>query len=215
MLKEGRNKIIIILSIIVGVLLGIKLILPKEIPLKLIESSPSSNQENIEINSTLKFTFNLAINSGELTILTNPNFEYSSINYNENIVEVKPVNPLEYEIEYSIEIKSNKYKDFYEVIKFKTEKKEVPPYTQEQQKEFYKQLEEETYKKYPLFDYLPHKTDNYMIDYYSSDPLILGVFLKTDAPEIRKEVLDWIRSKEEKPGTHQVKWILKPELFGL
>lgn len=208
MLKEGRSRIIIILSVVAGILLGIKLILPEEKKLELIESSPSNNQEGVKIFSTLKFAFNLTTSSEELIILTNPDFGYSSDNFDKNTIEIKPENPLEFETEYSIVIKNNKYKDFYEVVKFKTENGEIPAYTQEQQKEFYEQLERQTYKDYPLFDFIPYQTDNFTVGY--SRPLILSITLKKDTAEIRQEVLTWIRSKGVDPATHKIEWKYQP-----
>ncbi|PIS14872.1 hypothetical protein COT64_00295 [Candidatus Shapirobacteria bacterium CG09_land_8_20_14_0_10_39_12] len=72
-------------------------------------------------------------------------------------------------------------------------------------KEFYKKLEQDTYKGFPLFDYLPYETDNWKITYIKS--LQLEVTLKKDTPAIRQEVLDWIKSKGVDPVTHTIEWI--------
>lgn len=69
---------------------------------------------------------------------------------------------------------------------------------------FDKKVAEDLNKYYPLFNYLPHKTDNYLIGY--SDSLTLIVVLKQDTPEIRQEVLDWISSKGVDPNTHKIIW---------
>lgn len=60
---------------------------------------------------------------------------------------------------------------------------------------------------YPLFDYIPFKTENWSINYLK--PLEFLVTLKTDTPEIRQEVLDWIESKGVDPKTHKIEWKIK------
>lgn len=70
--------------------------------------------------------------------------------------------------------------------------------------EFYKKLDEETYRDFPLFDHTPYQTDNWKITYVKS--LQLVVTLKKDTPDIRQEVLDWIVSKGVDPKTHKIIW---------
>lgn len=72
--------------------------------------------------------------------------------------------------------------------------------------EFYKKLGQDTYKGFPLFDYLPYETDNWKITYIKS--LQLEVTLKKDTPAVRQEVLDWIKSKGVEPSSHTIEWEL-------
>lgn len=69
---------------------------------------------------------------------------------------------------------------------------------------FYESVRPEILKNYPLFDFIPYKTNDYKIDYLR--PLVLEVTLKKDTPKIRQEVLDWISSKEVDPKTHKIIW---------
>jgi len=55
---------------------------------------------------------------------------------------------------------------------------------------------------YPLFDYVPFETENWSVDYLK--PLEIQVMLKSDTPEMRQEVLDWIESKGVNPQTHKI-----------
>ncbi len=71
-------------------------------------------------------------------------------------------------------------------------------------REFYKKLDEETYRSYPLFDYIPYKTDDFSLDYIK--PLVLEIKLRKDTPEIRQEAYDWILSKGVDPKTHKIIW---------
>lgn len=71
-------------------------------------------------------------------------------------------------------------------------------------REFYKKLDEETYRSYPLFDYIPYKTDNFSLDYLK--PLVLEIKMRKDTPEIRQEAYDWILSKGVDPKTHTIIW---------
>ena len=57
---------------------------------------------------------------------------------------------------------------------------------------------------YPLFSFIPFKTDSWSIDYLG--PLKLKVILTKDTKEIRQEVLDWISSKGVDPATHKIEW---------
>lgn len=66
------------------------------------------------------------------------------------------------------------------------------------------QIRKEIQQDYPLFQYIPYKTQNWQIDYLK--PLILEVILKADSPAIRQEVLDWITSKKVDPATHKIIW---------
>lgn len=69
---------------------------------------------------------------------------------------------------------------------------------------FYENIRPEILNNYPLFDYLPYKTDNFIVGYSST--LTLKITLKKDTPEIRQEVLDWISSKGVGPNTHKIIW---------
>lgn len=69
---------------------------------------------------------------------------------------------------------------------------------------FYEKIRPEILKNYPLFDYLPYKTENYTVGYTST--LTLKITLIKDTPEIRQEVLDWISSKGVDPNTHKIIW---------
>lgn len=66
------------------------------------------------------------------------------------------------------------------------------------------QIRKEINQDYPLFQYIPYKSTNWQIDYLK--PLVLEVKVKKDTPEIRQEVLNWIKSKNIDPSTHQINW---------
>lgn len=208
MFKDRRIKLLIFLSLIAGVLLGIKLIIPKETKPELIDTSPKNNQEQVKVISSLIFTFNQSVNSENFNILVFPNFEYSLTNKDDYSLEIKPV-LLEYDTSYQVELKNNKFESFYSVLKFKTEKApEALEYNKEEIREFYEQLEKQIYTDYPLFDYIPYYGEKFSVDYLK--PLVLEVILKTDTPETRQEVLNWIKDKKVDPSTHKIEWKVKP-----
>jgi len=62
--------------------------------------------------------------------------------------------------------------------------------------------------RFPLIESLPYKTDRFIVDYQA--PLFLKVEIKiaTQTAEIKKEVLDWIKSKGVDPETHQINWLI-------
>lgn len=208
MFKDGRIKLFIFLSLIAGVLLGIKLIIPKEIKPELVDTLPKHNQEQVEVSSVLIFIFSQPVNPEDFNISVFPNFTYSISNKEDYSLEIKPV-LLEYDTSYQVELKNSKFENFYAVLKFKTEKTSGSlEYNKEEIRESYEELEKQTYRDYPLFDFIPYYGENYSIDYLK--PLVLEVIVKKDTAEIRQEVLDWIRSKGVEPATHQIEWKVKP-----
>jgi hypothetical protein len=208
MFKDKRVKLLIFLSLMAGVLLGIKLIIPKEITPELIETSPKDNQGQIKVTSSLIFSFNQPVKPENFNILAFPNFKYSITNKDDYSLEIKPI-LLEYDTSYQVELKNNKFESFYVILKFKTEKiPEVLEYNKEEVREFYEQLEKQTYTDYPLFDYIPYYGEKFSVDYLK--PLVLEVILKADTPEIRQEVLNWIKNKKVDPGSHKIEWKVKP-----
>lgn len=72
---------------------------------------------------------------------------------------------------------------------------------------FFKDIQQKISENYPLFKDIPYKTDNWSIDYLK--PLTLGVILKTDSPQTRQEVLNWITAKGVDPKTHTIEWRVK------
>lgn len=72
---------------------------------------------------------------------------------------------------------------------------------------FYENTRPKILENYPLFDYIPYKTANFSIDYLK--PLVLEVILKKDTPEIRDEVINWIKSKGVNPKNHEIIWKTK------
>ena len=67
-------------------------------------------------------------------------------------------------------------------------------------------MERFTYTAAPLFDDTPHSTDQWTA-YYASD-LTLQVIMVEDTPQLRHEVMDWIRSKNviRRPISFFGKW---------
>ncbi|PJE69095.1 hypothetical protein COU96_01625 [Candidatus Shapirobacteria bacterium CG10_big_fil_rev_8_21_14_0_10_38_14] len=59
-------------------------------------------------------------------------------------------------------------------------------------------------EEFPLFQYLPYQTENFLIDYLA--PLHLKVILKSE--KNKQEVLDWIKSHGVDPATHQFDWVI-------
>ena len=64
-------------------------------------------------------------------------------------------------------------------------------------------------KYYPLASYLPYKTTDFTVDFYS-DRLILQVTINNQSKpldQIKQEVNDWIKSKGVDPTTHKITYI--------
>jgi len=62
---------------------------------------------------------------------------------------------------------------------------------------------EYTLRLYPLINYLPIENERYYLTY--KDSLVLQVTLKKGKQEeIKKEIVDWIKSKNVDPATHKI-----------
>lgn len=61
--------------------------------------------------------------------------------------------------------------------------------------------------RFPLIKSLPYKTDRFSIDYKAPLSLKIEIKIATQTAEIKKEVLDWIKSKGVDPETHQINWL--------
>lgn len=67
---------------------------------------------------------------------------------------------------------------------------------------------EGTKESYPLIKFVPYETENFEIRYEA--PLFLRVTIKKENVEtIKKEVIQWIRSKGIDPVGHRIEWTTK------
>jgi hypothetical protein len=212
-MKTGqRTKAIIVLAGIVGVLAGIKLLVSQPLTPKIIKTDPADNQQNVYPKQTLKLIFDRAVSLEDWQIVPFPAFEFS-LKRDKEIIEIIPQKELAANTQYKIEVKNVKDPSFYFTFSFKTTPDLLGPPpggktpSKEEVEKYYWDLSRKTYEETPLFDYVPYKTKNYTVDYIK--PLTLQVLLTKDTPQIRAEVLDWIRSKGVDPATHQIIWKLK------
>ncbi|MGB9911487.1 MAG: hypothetical protein ACPLKP_02675 [Microgenomates group bacterium] len=58
--------------------------------------------------------------------------------------------------------------------------------------------------KFPLIEYLPYETQNFLVDYIAPLHLEVKIKNKIDKNLIEKEVLDWISSLGIDPQTHKI-----------
>ncbi len=204
-----KTKLIIALAGIVGVLAGIKLLLSQPTTPKIIKTEPADNQQNVYPKQTLKLTFDRPVSTQDWQISPFPAFEFS-LKGDKETIEIIPQKELGADTQYKIEIKNVKDPSFYFVFSFKTIPDLLGPPpggktpSKEEVEKYYWDLSRKTYEETPLFDYVPYVTENYIVDYIK--PLTLQVLLTKDTPQIRAEVLDWIRSKGIDPASHQIIW---------
>ncbi len=204
---NNRLKLPIILSLVAGLLLSLKLLV--NVPLQIINSDPKNNQDQVDIKKIIKLIFNEKPVLSELIIIPSPGFIFET-KITDKSLEIIPQQLLEPDATYKIELKNKKYPNFYFVLSFKTIVSDIsfplPTYfTDEQTKKFYEEVDKQTYEAMPLFDYVPYKTNDFIIDYIR--PLVLQVRLKKDTPQVRQKALDWIKSKGA-DKTHQIEWKL-------
>lgn len=202
---NNRLKFLLILSLVAGLLLSLKLLV--RVPFQIIASDPENNQDQVDTQKIVKLTANKKLVLSELTIVPSPGFVFET-KITDKSLEIIPQQLLEPDTTYKIELKNKKYPSFYFVLSFKTIVSGIPSpiptyFTDEQTKKFYEELDKQTYEAMPLFDYVPYKTNDFVIDYIR--PLVLQVRLKKDTPPVRQEALNWIKSKGA-DKTHQVEW---------
>lgn len=67
-------------------------------------------------------------------------------------------------------------------------------------------------KRFPLVEYLPYETDDFIVDYIA--PFHLEVKIKRSISKslVTKEVLNWIISKDVDPQTHQIDFVYLPSI---
>jgi len=202
---NNRLKILLILSLVAGLLLSLKLLV--NVPFQIIASDPKNNQDQVDTQRTVKLISNKKLTLNELIIIPSPGFIFETKIIGKSL-EIIPQQLLEPETTYKIELKNKKYPKFYFILSFKTSVSGIPSpiptyFTDEQTKKFYEELDKKTYEAMPLFDYVPYKTNDFIIDYIR--PLVLQIRLKKDTSAVRQEALDWIKSKGA-DKTHQVEW---------
>lgn len=62
-------------------------------------------------------------------------------------------------------------------------------------------------KRFPLVEYLPYETDDFIIDYIAPFHLQVKIKRSVSRSLITKEVLNWIISKDVDPQTHQIDFV--------
>lgn len=70
--------------------------------------------------------------------------------------------------------------------------------------DFYESQKPTMLKNYPLFDYLPYKSDTFYLNYLK--PFTLEAIIKENTPQAKQEVLNWISSKGVDLKTHTILW---------
>lgn len=162
-------------------------------PLQVISVSPLNGAENVDLDVSLEIRFNRQPTT--FSVLSQPEIDYSLQTSNSTVTLVLN-RPLKPKTQYSLTVLSQGKTIF--AWSFTTRL-----FTEGEA------IEEEikiTQKTYPLIDFVPYETENFRIAY--EDPLYLRVKIKKkNVSAIKKEVLDWIRSKGVDPQTHQIEWV--------
>lgn len=189
-----RPKILIIILAFLVIILAVFNLLNKLYqPVKVISVSPFNGAENIELYPSLQIRFNREPET--LSFKAQPEIDYSL--QTSNTTATLALNqPLKPETQYSLTILS-KEKEVFSwsfTTRFLTETEVI-----EEEREMSK-------KSYPLIDFVPYETENFKITYEA--PLFLQVRIKKGKVNlIKEEILDWIRSKEINPASHQIEWL--------
>lgn len=162
-------------------------------PLEVISTSPPNGTENVGLDVSLKVQFNRE--PEVVSVLSQPEIDYSLQPSNTTLTLVLN-QPLKPKTQYSLSILSREKVIFswFFTTRLLTEDEAI---------------EEEikiTQESFPLIDYLPYETESSRIAYEDSLYLLVTI-KKGDTEDVKKEVLDWIRSKGVDPQTHKIEWL--------
>ncbi|MBL7150900.1 Ig-like domain-containing protein [Candidatus Microgenomates bacterium] len=187
------KNLIIILVLIISALIIFNLFVKKQQPIQIISTVPVNGAENVEVDASLKIYFNREPKI--FSVISSPEIDYST-QINKTIAVLTLNQSLKPETKYSLTVISQE-KEIYSLS-----------FTTRAQTEA-EIIEEEmaiTKELYPLINFIPYETENFKIAYEA--PLLLLVKMKKENNEkIKKEVLDWIRSKKVDPSTHKIEWV--------
>lgn len=200
--KDRRVKLLLVLTLAAGFLVGLKLLLTKQSPPQIIETQPKNDEKAVEIDKKIVVVFDQKIKRDDWEVAAFPSFSFD-LKAVDNRLEVLPSSPLGYDREYRLEVKSPTFSSFYHTFSFAT----VPVSPGIGNPYFLEEAEESMQKNYPLLNNTPYEAQNFSVDYIG--PLKLLVKLGKDTPQIRQEVLDWIKSKGVDPASHQIVWKLR------
>jgi hypothetical protein len=200
-----KYRFILILAMVFGLLLGLKLIIPKPEP-QLVGIEPPDQAMNIALNSEIKIEFDQNINEKGWQPSFSPSLPVK-LQAKKNVLRILPQENFKPETVYKFEITNPKYPNLKIASSFITINKEGIIPSEENIIRYYEDLDKETYEGMPLFDYVPFYADNFSLDYIA--PLTLEIILRKDTQVIRQEVLDWMESKAVDPESHKFEWKVK------
>lgn len=192
-MKIQPKTLIIILILLIIVLAALNLFKKPYQPLQVISVSPLNSAEDVDLDVPLEIRFNREPTT--FSVLSQPEIDYSPQTSDTTLTLVLN-QPLKPKTQYSLTVLSQgkTISSWSFTTRLFTEGEAI---------------EEEikiTQETYPLIDFVPYETENFRIAY--EEPLYLRVKIKKkNVSTIKKEVLDWIRSKEVDPQTHQIEWL--------
>lgn len=206
-----KKKFFLILFFLLIVLFFFKYFSPQKNNLQIIQTIPSNLEKQVNPNTKITFIFNQDIPTNNWKIKTTPEFKYQ-LSFSRKKMEISPATSLSFQTNYQITISHPKFPNFsYSLIFTTLSETTTTPAKADGlgDPNFYQEISKREELYFPLLKYLPYKTENWEIKTYFGKLKII-VYLKKDTPEIRQEVLDWIKSKQIDPSTHQIDWLVTP-----
>lgn len=206
-----KNKFLALLLFLLAILLSLKYFYPKKENLQILQTSPKNLEQQVNPNTKITFVFNQNIPTNNWKIKTAPEFKYQ-LSFSPQKMEISPTTSLSFQTNYQITISHPKFPNFSYSLLFTTLSETIATPTKADglgDPNFYQEISKREELYFPLLKYLPYKTENWEIKTYFGKLKII-VYLKKDTPEIRQEVLNWIKSKQVDPSTHQIDWLITP-----
>jgi hypothetical protein len=174
-------------------------------PFHILKTSPTTNEQNVYSGEiAISFTTDVPILSPDVFSLsiTPPLQHYWKFEntYPTNQVTARVYGELKTGTTYTLQVKDAKQTPVY-TWSFTTSSTPAED-TSGLQRDYETKLIQQYY---PLFNYIPYSNEDFSIDYL--DRLTLTVVLKHgDTPQMRQEVLDWIKNHGVDPATHTINY---------
>ncbi len=220
------NKKIILLIIGVISIIAIIILIYFFRPLKMTDISPSDKEKDIGIDQKISISFNKKVSAENFSITSHPVKEFKLSESNNSLVII-PTDNFSPNTSYTITINSKK--SFTDISETKTNQHTWQFTTGTGSvEEIFDTNFDEFYAKYPLAEFLPHRTDHYKIEGPDEDDsytiILYAIFnagingppieeqekvYKEELRNYKNEALEWIISKDIDPNSLKLQWIPK------
>ena len=181
---------------------------PAPPPLQVTGYFPTPQETNVSPYANIEITFNRPLATpSEVKVAITPSTETTlTLSENKKTLIITPVSPLHSNQTYHVTVTLAKKQTLLASFSFKTRPLQGDPALIWERDKYIQE-------NYPLIDYLPYETDQFVV-YGTSQPFVLEVIVKKGPlDQVKQAVFSWIQSKSLDPTLFQIKWLsLTPTL---